>query len=112
MPLTRQTLLTELPGVGPQRAKKLEKLGLRTMGDLLDHLPQRYEDRREMCALKDAPQDRPCCVSAMVAETPRISFVRRGLTLVKVKAVDGAGTVHITFFNQDYIREVLRPGES
>ena len=27
MPLTRQTPLTELPGVGPARAKKLEKLG-------------------------------------------------------------------------------------
>ena len=112
MPLTRRTPLTELPGVGPNRGKKLEKLGLRTMGDLLEHLPQRYEDRRECRALRDAPADRPCCVSAMVAETPRISFVRRGLTLVKVKAVDGAGTVYITFFNQDYIREALRPGVS
>ncbi len=110
MPLTRRTPLTDLPGVGPNRGKRLEKLGLRTMGDLLEHLPQRYEDRREGCALRDAPVDRPCCVSAMVTETPRISFVRRGLTLVKVRAVDGAGTVHITFFNQDYIREALRPG--
>ncbi|MDE6841504.1 MAG: ATP-dependent DNA helicase RecG, partial [Oscillospiraceae bacterium] len=112
MALTRDTPLTDLPGVGPQRAKKLEKLGLRTLGDTLGHLPQRYEDRRECCALGDAPQDRPCCVSVMVAETPRVSYVRRGLSLVKVKAVDGTGTVHITFFNQDYIREVLRRGES
>ena len=111
MPLTRDTPLTDLPGVGPARAKKLEKLGLRVLGDLLGHLPQRYEDRRECYALRDAPEGRPCCVSAMVAETPRISFVRRGLTLVKVKAVDGAGTVHITFFNQDYIKEVLHVGE-
>ena len=101
MPLTRETPLTDLPGVGPQRAKKLEKLGLRTLGDTLNHLPQRYEDRRERCALQNAPADRPCCVTAMVAETPRISYVRRGLSLVKVKAVDGAATVNITFFNQD-----------
>ena len=112
MPLTRETPLTDLPGVGPARGKKLEKLGLRTLGDTLDHLPQRYEDRRECHTLRDAPQDRPCCVSAMVAETPRVSFVRRGLSLVKVKAVDGTGTVNITFFNQDYIREVLHRGES
>ncbi len=112
MPPTRETPLTELPGVGPQRAKKLEKLGLRTLGDVLNHLPQRYEDRRECCALKDAPQDRACCVSAMVAETPRVSYIRRGLSLVKVKAVDGTATVHITFFNQDYIREVMGRGES
>ena len=112
MPMTHETPLTDLPGVGLQRAKKLEKLGLRTLGDTLDHLPQRYEDRRECCALQDAPTDRPCCVTAMVAETPRISYVRRGLSLVKVRAVDGAATVNITFFNQDYIREVLRAGES
>ena len=112
MALTRETPLTELPGVGPARGRKLEKLGLRTLGDTLDHLPQRYEDRRECCTLQDAPEGRPCCVCAMVAETPRVSYVRRGLSLVKVKAVDGAGTVNITFFNQDYIREVLRAGES
>ena len=112
MPLTRETPLTDLPGVGPARGKKLEKLGLRTLGDTLDHLPQRYEDRRECHTLRDAPADRPCCVAAMVAETPRVSFVRRGLTLVKVKAVDDTDTVHITFFNQDYIREVMGRGDS
>ena len=112
MPLTRETPLTDLPGVGPARGKKLEKLGLRTLGDTLDHLPQRYEDRRERHTLRDAPEDRPCCVCAMVAETPRVSYIRRGLSLVKVKAVDETGTACITFFNQDYIREVLRRGES
>ena len=112
MALTRETPLTELPGVGPARAKKLEKLGLHTLGDTLEHLPQRYEDRREVCTLRDAPADRPCCVPLLIAETPRVSYVRRGLTLVKVRAVDGTGAAHITFFNQDYIREVLRPGES
>ena len=75
MPLTRETPLTDLPGVGPARGKKLEKLGLRTLGDTLDHLPQRYEDRRERHTLRDAPEDRPCCVCAMVAETPRVSYL-------------------------------------
>ena len=112
MPLTRDTPLIDLPGVGPARGKKLEKLGLRTMGDLLDHLPQRYEDRRESCALRDAPADRPCCVTAMVAETPRLSRIRKGLELVKARAVDHTGSVNLTFFNQSYIKDALRPGES
>ncbi len=112
MPLTRETPLTDLPGVGPARGKKLEKLGLHTLGDTLDHLPQRYEDRRECHAVADAPEDRPCCVAAMVAAPPRVSFVRRGLTLVKVRAVDDTGTLNITFFNQDYIREVMCTGQT
>lgn len=112
MPLTRDTPLTDLPGVGPSRGKRLEKLGLRTLGDALEHLPQRYEDRRERCALAEAPADRPCCVSAMVAAQPRVSYIRRGLSLVKVRAVDDTGELHITFFNQDYIREVMCAGQT
>ena len=112
MPLDRDTPLTDLPGVGPARDRKLEKLGLCTLGDTLDHLPQRYEDRRECCALKDAPVDRPCCVTAMVAETPRISRIRKGLEIVKVRAVDHTGSLNLTFFNQSYIKDALRPGES
>lgn len=112
MALTRQTPLTQLPGVGPARGKRLEKLGLDTMGDLLNHLPVRYEDRRECFDLRDAPEGRPCCVSAMVAAPPQISRVRKGLELVKVKAVDHVGTLHLTFFNQAYLKDALRPGET
>ncbi len=112
MPLTRDTPLTGLPGVGPARGRKLEKLGLRTLGDVLGHLPQRYEDRRERRTLRDAPEDRPCCVTAMVAETPRVSRVRKGLELVKARAVDDTGALNLTFFNQGYIKDALRPGES
>ena len=41
MEKSEQTLLTELQGVGPARAKKLSKLGLERLGDLLGHYPQR-----------------------------------------------------------------------
>ena len=37
-----------IKGVGPRRAKTLERLGLRTVDDLLHHLPARYYDRRLM----------------------------------------------------------------
>lgn len=37
-----------LEGVGPKRAAQLEELGLRTVEDLLYHLPFRYEDRRQI----------------------------------------------------------------
>ncbi|HUR39399.1 MAG TPA: hypothetical protein VM222_07890, partial [Planctomycetota bacterium] len=40
-----------IQGVGPRRAKLLERLGLRTVDDLLHHLPARYYDRRQMTPL-------------------------------------------------------------
>ena len=108
----RSTLLTDLPGIGPARGKKLAVLGLTRLGDLLEYYPARYEDRRRVCAVMEAPADAPCCVAAMVAETPTLSRVRRGLELVKARAVDATGTLYLTFFNQPYLKNALRPGET
>ena len=36
-----------IKGIGPQKAKALEKLGILTLRDLIGYFPRRYEDRRE-----------------------------------------------------------------
>jgi ATP-dependent DNA helicase RecG len=43
-----------LSGVGPKRAAQLASLGLKTVGDLLYHLPFRYEDRRQIKKIASA----------------------------------------------------------
>ena len=49
-----QTPLRFLKGVGPKRAEELEKFGLKSVEDLLYHLPFRYEDRRQIKTICDA----------------------------------------------------------
>ncbi|HEU4427622.1 MAG TPA: hypothetical protein VFT98_02615, partial [Myxococcota bacterium] len=44
-----------LPNVGPKRAQQLAQRGLRTVGDLLFHLPTRYDDRREQRKIGELP---------------------------------------------------------
>lgn len=101
-----------LKGVGETRAKALEKLGIHTLGDLLGYFPRAYEDRRILYALAEAPLDRPVCVKAMAASSPIASFVRRGMELLKLRAVDETGAVEITWFNQNFLKTQLLPGES
>ena len=48
------TPLRFLKGVGPMRAAQLEALGLKTVEDLLYHLPFRYDDRREIRKIREA----------------------------------------------------------
>lgn len=111
MDITLNTPLTDFPGVGPARSAKLEKLGLTRVRDLMTYFPRDYEDRRKIWSIRSAPLGVKVCVQAMAAEHPRLSRIRKGMELVKVKAVDHAGALHITFFNQSYVERAIQAGE-
>lgn len=106
------TPLGGFPGVGPARQRALAKLGLERAGDLLTFYPRRYEDRTRVYSIAQAPVGESVCVEAMIAQPPRLSRIRRGLDLVKTRAVDDAGALDVTFFNQPYLQNALRQGES
>ena len=110
MALHLTSSVLELPGVGEVRAKKLEKLGLRRIMDLLSFYPRDYEDRRQRYTVWDAPLGRRVCVLATVTEAPHRVLVRRGLQLIQIKAADQTGTLNITFFNQSYVEKTIYPG--
>ena len=105
------TPLRELSGVGEARAKGLEKLGLRVAGDLVGYFPRSYEDRRQVYTIAEAPVGELCCVRVMAAEEPRRMHIRKGLDVTRLKVVDGASAMLVTFFNQGYVRQALHRGE-
>ena len=99
-------------GIGEQKAKALNKLGIATLRDLIAYFPRAYEDRRARKAIRELETGESACVEAMVAAAPTLSRVRKGLELVKLRAVDATGTLDITFFNQPYRRDSLKAGET
>ena len=101
-----------IKGVGEQRAKALARLGVHTLGNLLNYFPRAYEDRTAVRPIAELALDETACVRAMVAAEPRLTRVRRGLDLVKLRIVDESGSADVTFFNQSYVRDQLVPGES
>lgn len=99
-----------IKGVGEKKAKLLEKLGVHTVRDLVSYFPRAYEDRRILYAINDAPLDRPVCIKAMVATTPTSARLRGGREILRLRAVDDGGSMDITYFNQSYLKDVLKPG--
>ena len=93
MTITPDTPVTDFPGVGPARAKKLEKLGILRAADLLTYYPRDYEDRRRIWSIRAAPLGEKVCVSALAAERPVLSYIRKGMELVKLRVVDNSGTL-------------------
>ena len=55
-----------IKGIGEAKAKSLGKLGIATLGDLINWFPRRYEDRREIKPISQLIPGEPACVSAMI----------------------------------------------
>ena len=97
-----------LPGVGPAVKKKLERLGLETVGDLLMHRPFRYEEPVPEVRIADLQADVDVAIAGDVLTT---STRRRGrLQMLTARISDGTATVSATWFNQPWLERQLQPG--
>ena len=101
-----------IKGVGEARAKAFEKLGVFTLGDLIAYYPRRWEDRSQLYPIRDLPEGEYACCRAMIAQPPTTARIRGGQTLVQVRAVDEGGVLDVSFFHQEYRKNVLHPGET
>jgi ATP-dependent DNA helicase RecG len=100
--------LDSLPGVGPTVKRKLAKLGLETLRDLIEHRPHRYEAAAREVKIAALGGDEEVVIAG---EVLNVSTRRRGrLTILTVKLSDGTATVSATFFNQPWLKEQLAPG--
>ena len=95
-PQTLGTELTYLKGAGPQAASVLRGLGLVTVGDLIFHLPLRYEDRRAVTPLDQVREGMEVLVRGRVAQV-EVRFGPRRTLLVAVD--DGRSSLVLRFFH-------------
>ena len=86
--MSAQAPLTVLSGIGPARAAAFARLGLHSVGDLLQHYPRGYENRGEITTLAAAPVGTKCALLLTVATQPRVHNIRRGMVLLKFRAFD------------------------
>ena len=101
-----------IKGIGEKKAQALNKLGVFSLRDLVSFFPRKYEDRSSVKPIALTCEGENVCVEAMVADTPRLTRVRRGLDIVKLRAVDDSGALDITYFNMPYAKDNLHRGET
>jgi ATP-dependent DNA helicase RecG len=95
-------------GVGPQRAAALARAGVTTVEGLLLHLPLRYEDRRSFARVADLRPGMRVSVRGTVAAAG-LRRARR-MTLFELRLEDDSGRLKALWFNQPFLKDVLRPG--
>jgi ATP-dependent DNA helicase RecG len=101
--------VTEVKYVGPAIANHLEKLGIKTVEDLLYHFPHKYLD---LSRIKQIGNLRSGDTVTVVGEIKEVKKWRskRGLQVINVSVSDGTGYITGTWFNQAYIANRLKEG--
>lgn len=109
---TLNTDIRYIKGVGEARAKSLAKLGITDLRSLLSYFPRAYDDRRAYKKIADLIPGENACACAVIAGEPRLSRIRKGLDLVKLRAVDETGALELTYFNQSYLKNTFHTGDA
>ena len=100
-----------IKGVGPNRAKLLNLLGVNTVQDLIDYYPRAYEDRTKVKKIEELEDGEEALIEAVTVSGVSVFRLRRNMTIVKVLVQDDTGRCLITWFNQDYIKTKIHAKE-
>src|ERR1700730_15762928 len=105
------TPLQYLKGVGPRRAADLERVGLRTVEDLLYRFPLRYEDRSRLESIATLKAGRTSSIAARVLSCGLRSTRRPGFKIFEALVAGSSGPLRVTWWNQPFLRDVFTAGQ-
>lgn len=99
--------ITALSGVAAKRAALYSKLGIETVGGLIEHFPKSYTDYSETVKIADAPINEQAVIKGFVTKKLPAARIRQGLVLYKVIVDDGSDTLTVVLYNNRFAYEAL-----
>lgn len=105
------TPISALNGVGQKRRELYNKLGIYTVGDLVEHYPRNYIDYSSPVEIASAMVNEHNVIRAVIIRKIPAARIRQGLTLYKVIVQDSSGSLTITLYNNRFAYEALKLNE-
>ena len=97
-------------GIDAKNLKKLEKLGIKSIADMLYYFPRAYDDRTNIKKIGELKRGGVCSFKSYTYDC-NSSPTRSGLKMVKATATDGSGIIELVWFQMPYLRKTLKIGE-
>ena len=110
-PITLSTPAKFLKGVGPVRAELLKKLGVFTAGDLLFHIPHRYEDASTISAIASIETGMDATIVGKVISKGVIP-TRKGLRIFQAVVKDATGMIEVSWPGQPFLDRSIAKGDT
>ncbi len=103
------TSVGELSGVGPKKIEAYERLNIKTLDDLLQHLPREYEDLRNIKCISSLSDGEKALVAAKVLLITKGKGYGRKRTL-RLLVEDKTGRMEVLFFMGGYMEHAFIQG--
>lgn len=101
--------LSDLKGIGPERARRLhESLGIRTVRDLLFVFPRTYLDRSRIDPIGGLQPGRRVVIGGTIE---KVAVFRSRIFITTAYVKDDTATVRCLWFNQPYLKKTLKEGD-
>ena len=109
-PQRLELALDSLPGVAATTQRKLGRLGLASVRDVLEHRPRRYETAAEEVTIAELRQGEEVVISGRVLNVEKRPMRGRRRTRIVARVADDTAPVSVTWFNQPWLADRLKPG--
>ena len=103
--------ITSVPKIGSKYKTRLEKLEIKTVGDLIYHFPFRYDDYSKTKPISQLEEGDTLTVTGTLEKIDNI-YTRNRKKITKAKISDKTSTVDAIWFNQHFIKRQLKVGET
>ncbi|MEW6026217.1 MAG: ATP-dependent DNA helicase RecG [Planctomycetota bacterium] len=104
-----------LKGVGPQRLKLFQRLGVNTVSDLLSYIPRKYLDRSQIKTIKESlaliRPDEEVTVKGTVTAVRLHRTKFKHSQIFEIVLSDPTGHISATWFNQPFLATVFSKGQ-
>src|SRR5438093_12960018 len=110
-PQPLETPLRGLPGVGPERAAQLARLGLFTVGDLLYYAPRRHEDRRRLLTIRELQLHQAATTRGRIVALGTNYYRKKTKSVFEIVLEDGTARLHCRWWNLPFMEKYYHPGD-
>ncbi|MBI2462705.1 MAG: ATP-dependent DNA helicase RecG [Candidatus Spechtbacteria bacterium] len=102
------TPIEQLERIGPIYRARLHKLGIKTIGNLLFHIPHRYQDYSQITPIRDATLNDIVTVQGKILSIEASRTWKKHLHLTEAIIQDETSAIKAVWFNQPYLSQNLK----
>lgn len=109
-PLLPTSPVTDMPHISDAQAKKLTRLSIATLEDLLYHFPSRYDDFSKIYKINQIGRDMDVTIAGIIRDITTTRSFKKRMTITSAKLVDDTGSVRLVWFNDRFVGNALKDG--